>query len=110
MWSQCHNDPHSRQDCRHHGPPDPRDPRAVVVPVARRRTDRDDGLEQLHVSLGLSQDVDGLAAVVGVLLLLNGDDAGDGVGVLVVQREVGDAVVLVVGQQDVVAVPGKIKA
>ena len=57
------------------------------------------------MSLGLSQDVDGLAAVVGVLLLLNGDDAGDGVGVLVVQRVVGDAVVLVVGQQDVVAVP-----
>ena len=81
--------------------------RAVAVPVAGRRADGDDGLEELDVSLGLAVDVDGLAGVVGVLLLLDGDDAEDGVGVLVVEGEVGEPVVLVVVQQDVVAVPAR---
>ncbi len=50
-------------------------------------------------------DVDGLARISCVLLLLYGDDAEDGVGELIVKGEVGQLVVLIVGQQDVVAVP-----
>lgn len=40
------------------------------------------------------QNVESLAGVVGVLLLLDGDDSQDGVGVFVVESEVRDSVML----------------
>ena len=43
---------------------------------------------------GLAEDVDGDAGVVGVLLLLNGDDSQNCVGVFVVEGKVRDTVVL----------------
>ena len=48
--------------------------RAVVVPVARRRADGDDGLEELHVPLGLAHDVDRSTCVVGVLKYVGEDN------------------------------------
>ena len=46
------------------------------------------------MTFGLAEDVDGQASVVGVLLLLDGDDSQDGVGVFVVESEVRDSVML----------------
>ena len=57
------------------------------------------------MTLGFAQNVDGLAGVVCILLLLDCNDTEDGVGVLVVKGEMGNAVVLIVGNENSVSVP-----
>ena len=68
--------------------------RAVVVTITSRRTNRNDSFKEDNVTSGLAEDVDGDAGVVGVLLLLNGDDSQNCVGVFVVEGKVRDTVVL----------------
>lgn len=77
----------------------------IVRLTAGRWAHRNDGLEQIHSRLGLSESVGGLAHIISVLALLNGDHTQRRVGVLVGGGEMGDAVVLVVGQLDVVLGP-----
>ena len=50
--------------CRHRGP---NRVRAIVIPVTGRRANGNHGLEELHVPLGLTHDVDCPARVIGVL-------------------------------------------
>ncbi len=79
--------------------------RAIVVTVAGRRANGHHGLEEDDVTLGLAEDVDGLARVVGILLLLDRNHAEDRIRVLVVEGKVADAVMLIVFYLDVVTKP-----
>ena len=79
--------------------------RAVIVAITSRRTNGHHRLKEDNVALGFTQNIDCLARVVGVLLLLNRDHPENGVDVLVVECKVGNHVVLVVVQQNIVSVP-----
>lgn len=64
-----------------------------------------DRLEEIDARLRLSKAIGGLAHIISVLALLNGDHTERRVGVLVGGGKVRDAVVLVVGQLNVVLGP-----
>lgn len=73
--------------------------------TAGRRAHGDDGLEQIDARLRLAKAIGGLAHIIAVLTLLDRDHAERRVGVLVGGGKVRDAVVLVVGQLDVILGP-----